>query len=563
MDRAKRWFLLTLASLLSSMGFSQRRRTQAVISRLSYVGDGLTAIVNFSATYRPSTKPARWLVNWGDGHEQEGTGRPPSELSHTYLVSGDFGIRFAIWDSSGGYSETLMPASIRIRNSQAEPPSGGSDDYAFYCQGGYAGSGTVRATTGSQTDVQAKVDAAVDGDIICIPPGTHTSGWSNGLVNDGKNLLFIGAGAGSTVINSSGPYIFYNTLNGATRGDVRISGFTFTGTVGVAVIEFTSGGYSGVPSGRWRVDHNTFDFPNGTVHGQGISVHGVNYGLIDNNTFDPWFPGGYALSYRGGLQSECPGGNSFPPEGAFMLGQAVDHGTDRFMYVEDNSFVEDGAAMTIFDTDFGGARLVYRYNTSTGAFLYSHWTGGCHVQAVVYEVYNNTFIGNAAYGYPGVGYAMRFEAGTGVIYNNYANGFSGGSDVPYVFLDDRRADFLTDPVLFACDGSRAWDGNIEANGWPCLGQPGRATGQTWANIENNTEQQASAPVYLWNNGVDPGCASGGSCTDNWGAVGQPTAYVKATAHSNGDVDYVLNGSTPKPGYSAYTYPHPKRSQTWP
>ena len=37
------------------------------------------------------------------------------------------------------------------------------------------------------------------------------------------------------------------------------------------------------------------------------------------------------------------------------------------------------------------------------------------------------------------------------------------------------------------------------------------------------------------------------------------SYVSADPHPNGEVDYVLNGTTPKPGYVPYTYPHPLRA----
>ena len=38
----------------------------------------------------------------------------------------------------------------------------------------------------------------------------------------------------------------------------------------------------------------------------------------------------------------------------------------------------------------------------------------------------------------------------------------------------------------------------------------------------------------------------------------PAVYARCGLPS-GEVDYVLNGVTPKPGYVAYTYPHPLRT----
>jgi hypothetical protein len=45
------------------------------------------------------------------------------------------------------------------------------------------------------------------------------------------------------------------------------------------------------------------------------------------------------------------------------------------------------------------------------------------------------------------------------------------------------------------------------------------------------------------------------------AFPQPAAYIKKTAHPNGEVDFVEG--TPKPGYTPYVHPHPLTTKLWP
>ena len=157
------------------------------------------------------------------------------------------------------------------------------------------------------------------------------------------------------------------------------------------------------------------------------------------------------------------------------------------------------------------------------------------------------------------GNPIRLESGTGVIFNNTVTGFQSTNTV----LDERRGFFEAGGAFGACDGTKAWDGNAgdpAAPGWPCLGQIGRGPGKTMSQITGGSKQ-VSVPLYFWNNGTQDGCSTGGACTNSmsatvWDGSAKSNAYVKATPHPNGEVDYVLNGSTSKPGYAAYTYPHP-------
>src|SRR6185503_21066618 len=98
-------------------------------------------------------------------------------------------------------------------------------------------------------------------------------------------------------------------------------------------------------------------------------------------------------------------------------------GGSSFVFVEDNIFNGTGLAYGVIDVHGGGARFVYRYNQSTGAYLYTHWTSHSGLLPKVFEIYGNTFTADSSYGTTGE-YVARTEGGTGVIYNNWSSGYT-------------------------------------------------------------------------------------------------------------------------------------------
>jgi len=425
-----------------------------------------------------------------------------------------------------------------------------------------ASAGAIAVTSCSLPDVQAAVDRAVDGDEVTIPAGNCT--WSAPVVFADKNVYVRGAGIGQTVITSNQEFIFYVGISNPAKGSFRIGNMTLTGGVTTDVIKVTSAAIAAVPSGRWRIDHIHFNFR--SSQRSGVHVSGVNYGLVDHNVFD-WYQG-IVIRHSFGLNSEdCSGlGSNYATyAGNFASSLPADFGTNNFVFVEDNTFTSyrnDGVPMDVYDSSAGGGRVVFRYNNVKNGRFYNHWTRGCEVAAQVMEVYNNSWtLGSTSNADPGQ--VARIEGGTGVFFNNYST-YNNGA--PYIVLDDRRSGGFGGPVSNEagagtwgyCDGTHKWDGNAgdpSAPGWPCLGQIGRAPGVSLAALAAGTAEQASAPFYLWNNGTDPGCATGGGCTNSIGAYPAPASYIRNTPHPNGQVDYMDN-NTPKPGYSPYAYPHP-------
>lgn len=647
MDRVRRWIVTTIATLLTSAWMPQRKSTSCTIVIVGYSPDGMTVTVSLTAKARPSTKIARYELLWGDGTVDQGTNVPLLYPSHTYAQEGSYTLTLRVWDTKGGSAESSVAGRIVFSNSQAEPPAGGSDDYAFYCQGGYAGSGTVRMTDGTDDDVQAKIDLASNGDIICIPAGSYT--WDEAVVWIDKDILIMGAGVGQAVITGTDQFHFFIHITDSARGGFRISGLTLKGSTIVDAVTISSISLAAVPTGRWRIDHIHQDSVDNAFDHGGVHVKGVNYGVVDHWTIDK-LGGGIFMRHSFGLNSESPvelsvtsitrsgstatatmpsahgwstgdyvtvwganqseynitapitvtGASTFtytvsgtpatPATGTLMVRQETDKtrwpgnfastiptgfGTANFVFVEDcefNAYRSDNFS-DVYDSSAGGGRIVWRYNTHIGGNrIYNHWTRGKEVAAQVMEIYNNSFaLGHTAFD---PGHIIRIEGGTGLFYNNYSN-YNGGA--PFIILDDRRSGGFGGPdtgedtvgtTWELCDGTHAWDGNAgdgAAPGWPCLGQIGRGwtSNTSFVNLAAGTVEQPSEPFYLWNNGTQVTCATGGACTESIFVFPDPSAYIKKTTHAvNGEVDYAEDSGA-KPGYTAYTYPHPLVGQQWP
>lgn len=406
---------------------------------------------------------------------------------------------------------------------------------------GQGAAATITAASCSQANVQSAINSAASGDTVAIPAGSCT--WSSAVSWTNKSIAVVGAGKDVTIISCGACFNITSNLSSSAASQWRLSSMTLQGAapggMNIQIWDNVGSWHYG-----WRIDHLKLNYP-GSGSGYGIFIGGVTFGLIDHN--DWIWGGGLAVIIAAQQSTEYPAG--IPNlQGAYSTSLPLDLGTANAVYIEDNTFTGGGAA---YDTSSGGGRAVFRYNKLTGCMYYSHWTRSAEVGGVLHEIYNNKFVGNAAYN----AYPIRLEAGTGVIFNN-TNQMTDN----YVLVDERRGFMESSAPLGACDGTKKWDGNagdVAAPGWPCLGQIGRSPGKTIAQIMAG-DKQVSAPLYLWNNGTQDSCSTGGACTNSMtvSVYGGSGAYVKATPHPNGEVDYVLNGSTPKPGYTPFVYPHP-------
>jgi hypothetical protein len=432
--------------------------------------------------------------------------------------------------------------------------------------------GTVRDVSCSgtiTTSLQSAITASVDGDVVNIGAGTCASGpvtWTN------KNITIQGQGRSLTNISfESGG--FRPVITNPAKAQFRITGMTFYGPNLSQPVLFINSEDCTSYSYGWRVDNNTFNYT-GTMTADPITGWGVTFGLFDQNVFSfnaaTWILFSFFQTGLGELTWGSPTVDQVG--GWYNLSLPTGLGTDKFIVFEDNTFTAINTYSAFFDASSGGSRVVFRRNTFSGGFLYNHWVRGNDLDVFVWEVYNNKFIGTASWGGGGSEIAVRFESGTGVFYNNTFTG-TWAADNKKFYVDDRRAcnsvSGETGGQFGVCDGSKAWDGNAgdpAVPGWPCLAQIGRGTGKTYAQITGG-DKLPSQPAYAWSNGTQEKCwnpgASGDACSDSIAITNyySACAYVSSTPHSNGEVDFVNNGSTPMSGYTQLAYPHPLRGGT--
>lgn len=421
---------------------------------------------------------------------------------------------------------------------------------------------TLTAASLSAVDVAACVTLSVSGDTINVPAGT--SDWSGQEVDIiDKNITIFGAGEGQSIItcNTLQCVPFQIVMNSPGVKPWRISGFT----IQFKFLQFQLFGIDARPANApvtgWRIDHITMTNTSGAVIGtHPIWIAGIAWGLLDHLTFNG--NAFYGPHLQGQISSEnescspittCAGGTYW--------NRPTNLGSDEAVYLEDCTF--DWADATnqtpIDDSQYGGS-LVVRHCTFNGGYVQNHSTGheNGKLGGFKLEVYNNTFTGNAS-----IARWVFMRGGSGVFFNNTVTGY-GSNTIDLtpsqrgIGMTPAGCSETTSVVLGLCNGLNAVDGNIEASGWPCFADCGRggATGAT------NGAQQVNLPIYSWNNGPEATCRTGGACTNTVGfsvtTCTGSTVYLKTTGstHSNGQVDYVNNGTTAKPGYTAYTYPHP-------
>lgn len=376
--------------------------------------------------------------------------------------------------------------------------------------------------------LQNAINSASDGDTVSIGSGSCSAGqvtWSN------KNIVVQGQGMESTTVNG----LSFKVTN-TTKSNFRITGMS-VGAPSAWTIDAVDR-KTGIKG--WRVDHIAFKYPS-CQQNIAIQINGINWGLIDHSTFNN---AGNAIFIRSWAENTDevnpwpPSGN--PGMGGYSWMLPLNLGTDEAVYIEDNSFtMGTGCYFGIGDMYFGG-RMVFRHNKVTNAYWQNHaargYERGGNAKA---EIYNNDFNATDSAWYR----AIHIRSGTGVVFNNTLRGAFNTIQVD----NQRSVGQNTSAPFGACSGSSSFDGNTAGQaGWPCLDQIGRAPGTKFPN-------QASVPLYVWNNGSGTGCSSGGSCSNDIKMINDGDAHVKEGR------DFINNGTTAKPGYTPFVYPHPLSS----
>jgi hypothetical protein len=106
--------------------------------------------------------------------------------------------------------------------------------------------GATRATAGSLcvgakppcfASLQAAIDAAQDGDIVHVGPGTFAGG-----VTIARSIDVVGSGGGTTTISGGGPVVTIGLAGAATQPSVRLTGLTITGGLNTSGPKALGGG---------------------------------------------------------------------------------------------------------------------------------------------------------------------------------------------------------------------------------------------------------------------------------------------------------------------------------
>jgi hypothetical protein len=285
----------------------------------------------------------------------------------------------------------------------------------------------------NQADVQNAINAANDGDTITIPAGTCS--WATGITIS-KAITLQGAGIGATIIRDGASPATLMVWNLVANKASQMTGIEFqdAGRSGSPYIITLNGGVSNVDNRTMRVDHCKFDHLNGFP----LSPSDI-IGVIDHNTF-LFSPGQIPLYiYHGNWNNQGPyAGGSWSDSSGF--------GTAKFLFIEDNTFTNDGAPYAAIDA-CKGARVVFRYNTVSACYLSIHGTDSCGLYrgGRAYEIYNNTFTNSTS---------ILADARSAVLVVHHNTGMDGG-----------RINLLVDRAFFpfgqwgTADGTNGWDIN--------------------------------------------------------------------------------------------------------
>ena len=398
---------------------------------------------------------------------------------------------------------------------------------------------TISAADCSQNAVATAVNAAANGDTVLVPASTNPCTWTTPALHTPalsitKAITLRGAGIGQTVI-------YDNTGTGSGEdvidvgSNARVTGFTFADSRTTA--DYKAG--LAASGSNWRIDNCRFESAAG-IEARGTGV--IDHSLFVKSEINTW-----------GSQD----GDTYPGDASWNSPLTL--GTGNAIYIETNTFEfgtspGDGA----FDS-YAGTRLVFRHNTVNGTYVGSHGldSGGLRSTFSV-EIYENHF--NVTTDWYTV---YNSRGGTTVMFNNTATGPYHNFGLLQSFRSCTSSCFQNGGSQCAtwgniCDGTNPIDGNRPGmNGYPCLEQIGRTTGQTLA------------PVFNWGNQLNGAVAKtggDGSCANSILDVVENRDFFNLTVNDTVTQDSSTgtysatytgdNGAQKQWTYEPYTYPHP-------
>lgn len=405
---------------------------------------------------------------------------------------------------------------------------------------------TFPSASCSFSDVQTAVGLSSTGDTVTIPACSQTN-WTSTL-SIAKGIILQGAGVGQTIIGDNVPK--GSGANNCTGGPLvswtvespdsfRMTGMTIVGVATDPDVCAKSHIKVNGSTHSLRIDNITIN-PAQTV---GIFISGDLWGLIDHFSFTGDFVTGVRIEHDNwnGTSNDLWGDRSWAV--------AINYGSSEGIYMEDSSFTgTSAAAASAAATDcYSGGRFVFRHNTVNTLVIGSHGADSDqrHRACRWMEIYDNTF----TYAHVNaLGFIAWIRGGTGVFYNNSitASGYSN-KIMQVTNCRDASAGCGGGPSYTpwgACDGSSPYDEN-SIGGYRCVDQPGSGTSALLGPDSGGGITPANTPVgnildpiYVWNNTLN----------------GSSNNVTSGSTNTVSNRDYYAG--TSRPGYSAFTYPHP-------
>lgn len=357
--------------------------------------------------------------------------------------------------------------------------------------------GCTVTSDGSQSDTQTKVNAAANGNVICLPAGTFT--WTSGIsVPSGIGITIQGAGNGGDSHNSCGSGTTTIIDNYTGGGNTNLIHFNPTMSSSLTrltclVMSPQSGlsanslrapiafqgtcTSSGCP--EVRLDHVVFP---GSPGWQGLTADSATlvlsdnvYGVLDHNSLYFSVSGSGYYEFLNFNHSAIQGSGQYGDKSWTL---ATNYGSRQAIFIEDN-YIEQTSDSAIFPiseqeagfsaTAQGGGRLVARYNTAIGprSLFVNHGTesGGRVRGGRSMEIYRNTL------DCPSATYVACWTNGILKISGPRSGGL-------YTFLNaitGKAANYIADIAEYRtlesigafgpCDGSGSWDQNDGITYW--------------------------------------------------------------------------------------------------
>ncbi|HEY7322761.1 MAG TPA: hypothetical protein VIE89_34795 [Candidatus Binatia bacterium] len=296
----------------------------------------------------------------------------------------------------------------------------------------------VYQSNGTAASVQSiHNNQAHNGDTITLPAGILH--WTTGVTIN-KGITLQGAGVGATVITDG--------VQSGQLIEVTLAAGNLTRITG---IEFQDGGRANRESGilhvvgsnsngsKFRLDHCK------CYNLNGASLFDTVIGVLDHNTFVIDRTGLPVNIYDSYWNGRTQGDGSWAAPTGF--------GTDRFLFIEDNTFTHSDSSQKGVTDCYAGGRFVFRHNNIVNGLISNHGTEstGRTRGGRAMEVYNNTFAGTDLNRFVG-----GVRSGGVLFHDNSISGYWGDSAT--FTLENFRNFFPFDPWGGA-DGTNPWDVN--------------------------------------------------------------------------------------------------------